>query len=71
MANTNLISDIKVGAVIGLAPDQVQRVYADIDAKRRATLYMHLPPLLVEPVEPIKQIIAEAADSAARGPVGT
>lgn len=39
-----------VGAEIGLSTEQVERVYKDIDAKRRVTKYLHLPPLLVEEV---------------------
>jgi NAD+ synthase len=35
---------------VGLTEDQVERVYADIQAKRRATRHLHLPPLLVLPV---------------------
>jgi NAD+ synthase len=35
-----------VAKAIGLPPDQVERVYADIVAKRSATRYLHLPPLL-------------------------
>ncbi|MYZ49555.1 NAD(+) synthase [Propylenella binzhouense] len=34
----------------GLSAAQVERVWHDIAAKRRATEYLHLPPLLVEPV---------------------
>jgi NAD+ synthase len=37
--------------VVDLSPEQVERVYRDIDAKRRATHYLHTPPLLVEDVE--------------------
>jgi NAD+ synthase len=33
----------------GLSTEQVERVYRDIDAKRRATKYLHQVPLLVEP----------------------
>ncbi len=33
----------------GLTEAQVERVYRDIDAKRRTTRYLHVPPLLVEP----------------------
>ena len=33
-----------------LTPEQVQRVYDDIDQKRRTTRYLHLAPQLVEPV---------------------
>jgi len=40
----------QVAEALGLAPEQVQRVYEDIQAKRRATRYQHCPPLLVEDV---------------------
>lgn len=39
-----------VGAAIGLTAEQVERVYRDIDQKRRTTQYLHMRPLLVEPV---------------------
>ena len=35
-----------VAPLVGLTPDQVTRVFKDIDAKRRATRYLHTPPLL-------------------------
>jgi NAD+ synthase len=35
-------------AAAGLTEDQVERVWRDIQAKRRATRYLHEPPLLVE-----------------------
>jgi len=35
---------------IGLTAEQVERVYKDIDQKRRTTAYLHMKPLLVEPV---------------------
>jgi len=38
-----------VAAVSGLSAEDVERVFADIDAKRRAAAYLHAPPLLVEP----------------------
>jgi NAD+ synthase len=40
----------EVGAAIGLTPEQVERVYRDIDQKRRTTRYLHLGPLLVDAV---------------------
>jgi len=40
----------EVAQAIGLREDQVQRVFRDIEAKRRATRYLHLPPQLVEPL---------------------
>jgi NAD+ synthase len=39
--------------MLGLTEVQVERVYRDIEAKRAATRYLHLPPLLVEKVEEI------------------
>jgi NAD+ synthase len=39
-----------VAAAIGLTSEQVERVYRDIDQKRRTTRYLHTRPLLVEPV---------------------
>ncbi|MGE3507324.1 MAG: NAD(+) synthase [Vicinamibacterales bacterium] len=40
----------EVATAIGLTADQVERVYRDIDQKRRTTQYLHMRPLLVEPV---------------------
>jgi NAD+ synthase len=45
-----------VAAAIDLTPEQVQRVYDDIDTKRSTTRYLHLPPLLVEDVPEIKYL---------------
>jgi NAD+ synthase len=39
-----------VGSAIGLSAEQVERVYKDIDQKRRTTAYLHMKPLLAEPV---------------------
>jgi len=39
-----------VAPSIGLTAEQVERIYRDIDQKRRTTRYLHLKPLLVEPV---------------------
>jgi NAD+ synthase len=43
----------EVAGKVGLQREQVERIYHDIDAKRRATRYQHLPPQLVEPVAEI------------------
>lgn len=37
-----------VGRAAGLSEDQVERMWRDIAAKRKATRYLHEPPLLVE-----------------------
>jgi NAD+ synthase len=40
----------EVAFASGLTPEQVLRVYRDIEQKRRTTAYLHMKPLLVEPV---------------------
>lgn len=37
-----------VARILSLKAEQVERIYADIDAKRRAACYQHMAPLLVE-----------------------
>jgi NAD+ synthase len=44
------ITAADAAAAVGLTSEQVERVYQDIRAKRRATGYQHMRPLLVEPV---------------------
>ncbi len=43
-----------LGEATGLTASQVQRVFEDIDGKRKATQYLHLAPLLMEKVPEIK-----------------
>jgi len=47
--NNDLPPEAVAGAV-GLAPEDVQRVYDDIDQKRRTTRYLHLAPQLIQDV---------------------
>jgi NAD+ synthase len=42
-----------VAAAIGLKPEQVQKVYEDIDTKRATTRYLHLKPILMEEIKEI------------------
>lgn len=42
------VSPDAVASAAGLTTDMVERVYRDIDAKRNATRYLHVPPLLVD-----------------------
>jgi NAD+ synthase len=42
-----------VAGAVELEPEDVTRVFRDIEQKRRTTRYLHLPPLLVEPVTEI------------------
>lgn len=56
------VSPEECAPVVGLTPEQVARVYKDVEAKRRATRYLHTPPLLVEPVSGPSAANAEGAD---------
>lgn len=40
-----------VAEELGYRPEQVRRVFDDIEQKRRATAYLHAAPLLLEPVD--------------------
>jgi NAD+ synthase len=42
-----------VASAIGLLPEQVQKVYDDIDTKRATTRYLHMKPLLMEEIPEI------------------
>ncbi len=44
-----------VGRAAGLTAGQVEHIYRDIEAKRKATRYLHHPPLLVQPVEELSR----------------
>lgn len=49
-AKNHEVGGEEVATELGLTAEQVGRVYADIDQKRRSTSYLHAPPLLLEPV---------------------
>lgn len=52
-AVNNGVSAEEAAPVVGLTPAQVERVFKDIDAKRRTTRYLHTRPLLVAPVSEV------------------
>ena len=52
-AHNHGCSALELGRAIGIDEEHAERVYKDIEAKRRATTYMHAAPLLVEPVTEI------------------
>lgn len=49
-AYNHKVNPEQAATVIGLTPQQLERVYRDIEAKRRTTAYLHAAPLLIEPV---------------------
>ena len=49
-ARNQNISIEKVASVVGLAPVQVERVFRDIDQKRKTTRYLHLNPKIMKAV---------------------
>jgi NAD+ synthase len=51
----NAVPRETVATALELTPEQVQRVYDDIDTKRATTRYLHLSPFLVEKVSEIKK----------------
>jgi len=53
-AKNNGISARDLAPVIGLSREQVDRVFADIEHKRRTTWALHCPPLLVDHVAEIE-----------------
>jgi NAD+ synthase len=52
-ARNNGVPAAAVAEAVGLTAEDVERVFADIDAKRRATRYLQLAPQLVAPVPEI------------------
>ena len=49
-ARNHHVPAAEIAVAVGLTPQQIERVYKDIDQKRRTTRYLHARPLLVEPV---------------------
>jgi NAD+ synthase len=43
-------SALEVSRAVGLTAEQVERVFRDIESKRRAAAYLHAPPVLVEDI---------------------
>jgi len=52
-ARNHGIAAVDVAPAVGLTPEQVERVFRDIDQKRRTTHYLHARPRLVEKVTEI------------------
>ena len=52
-AHNHGVSSEEVAPVVGLTVAQVERVYRDIEAKRRTTSFLHLSPILIEKVPEI------------------
>jgi NAD+ synthase len=54
-AHNHKVAAEEVAPVLGITAAQVERVYKDIDAKRRGTRPLHLAPLLAVPVPEIQK----------------
>jgi len=50
-----------VAQASGLTSEQVERIFQDIDQKRKSTIYLHLPPLLIEEIDEITDIKLQTA----------
>jgi NAD+ synthase len=53
-AKNHGIPPARVAPLVGLTPEQVERVYKDIDMKRSSTRYLHLKPQLAVPVDELE-----------------
>jgi NAD+ synthase len=53
-AHNHKLSAADVAETLNLTPEQVERVFRDIEGKRRTTSYLHLAPLLAEKVPEIR-----------------
>jgi NAD+ synthase len=49
-AHNHGVAAAELAPHVGLSEQQARSVYADIEAKRRTTAYLHMPPALVEPI---------------------
>jgi NAD+ synthase len=58
-AHNHNVPAAELAPAVGLTAEQVERVYKDIEAKRRATRYLHTPPLLIERVAEVSSLCAE------------
>jgi len=47
-ARDHQIAAADVAAALGRTPEQIERVFRDIDAKRKMARYLHSPPLLID-----------------------
>jgi NAD+ synthase len=65
-AHNHNVPASEVGSVLGLSSEQVERVFRDIEAKRRGTLHLHLPPLMISPVREVSRMIQNSIDSQER-----
>jgi NAD+ synthase len=65
-AHNHAVPASEVGPAVNLTEEQVERVYRDILAKRRATRYLHAAPLLVDAVPEVAA--AKAAEPVALQP---
>jgi NAD+ synthase len=53
-AHDHAVPAADVGAALGLKAEQIERVFRDIENKRRAARYLHARPLLVVPVAAVE-----------------
>jgi NAD+ synthase len=54
-AHNHHVAPDALAEVLGIAPEHAQRIYEDIEAKRRATRYLHQAPVLIDDVAEIRE----------------
>jgi NAD+ synthase len=70
-AHNHRVPAAEVGPVVGLKAEQVERVYRDIEAKRRTTRYLHLAPLFVDNVSEVSLSADASADASPNANIDT
>jgi len=54
-AHNHGVTAVEAAPVLSLKPEQVERVYRDIERKRVTTAPLHLGPVLMKPVDEISR----------------
>jgi NAD+ synthase len=70
-AHNHRVAAAEVGPAVGLTAEQVERVYRDIEAKRRTTRYLHLAPLFVDKVSEVSFSADAGADASPNANIDT
>ncbi len=50
-ARNNAVPEAELAEALSIAADHAKRIFADIDAKRRTTRYLHMSPILVDAMD--------------------
>ena len=63
-AHNHGVSAEEAAPALGITPEQVTRVFRDIEAKRRTTRYLHATPLLIHEVTDMQSHVGSPSPAA-------